>query len=61
MREYRINKDVRPYPGKVLRVQGDPDSQKRVWGHVVIDQRRMSGLKGYYLYELEELEQEKAE
>jgi hypothetical protein len=51
-RRYRIKEGVRPYPGKVLVTEGAPDDRQRVWGHVRIDGRRMSGLKGYYLHEL---------
>lgn len=51
-RSYRINEGVRPYPGKVLVTKGEPDARQRVWGHVRIDNRRTSGLKGYYLHEL---------
>jgi hypothetical protein len=51
-RRYRINEGVRPYPGKVFETEGEPDDRQRVWGHVRIDLRRMSGLKGYYLHEL---------
>lgn len=51
-RRYRINGGVRPYPGKVLETEGLPDDRQRIWGHVRIDARRMSSLKGYYLHEL---------
>jgi hypothetical protein len=49
---YRINEDVRPYPGKILETEGQPDKRQRVWGHVRISNGRKSGLKYYFLHEL---------
>lgn len=49
---FRISEDVRPYPGKILETNGEPDERQRVWGHVRITAQRTSGLKYYYLHEL---------
>lgn len=51
-RRYRIKQGVRPYPGKVLVTEGQPDDRQRIWGHVRVTSQRMSGLKAYYLHEL---------
>lgn len=56
---YRINKDVKPYPGKVFQTKSGPDEQGRIWGHVRIDFRRTSGLKHYSEDELTFVGEEK--
>jgi hypothetical protein len=53
-KRYRIKQGVRPYPGRLLIVDGENSGS--AWGHVRISDRRYSDQKTYYKSELDDVD-----